>query len=87
MSKFRFQGGEIVRLRHDMETLKAGCCGVVWGVYDMNPPLYEACFVNESGQEDLMFSEQDVEQIPPDKSVPFSERLMQIRNLLGHPHD
>jgi hypothetical protein len=38
MSKFRFQGEEIVRLRRDMEDLKAGCCGVVWEYMTWNLP-------------------------------------------------
>ena len=82
MPEFRFQGGEIVRLRHDHEDLKAGCCGVLWGVYDMNPVLYEACFVHETGETDSMFGDADVDEIVDVSQAPFPERLEEIRLVI-----
>ena len=82
MPKFRFQGGEIVRLLHDHEDLKVGCCGVLWGVYDLKQPLYEACFVHETGETDSMFGEADVDEIFDVSHTPFPERLEKIRLVI-----
>jgi hypothetical protein len=65
-----------------MEDLKAGCYGVVWGVYDLEPPLYEASFVHATGEADMMFVENDVEEVPQNDLLPFAERLREIRRLL-----
>jgi hypothetical protein len=66
-----------------MEDLKAGCCGVVWGVYDFEPPLYEACFVHAIGEADMMFAENDVEEVSQSDLLPFAERLREIRKLMN----
>jgi len=83
MKRFRFQGGEIVRLIHDHENLKAGTCGVLWGVYDTEPPTYEACFVHEAGEEDFMFEAQTVEEVRDESQLAFAHRLKEIRELLS----
>jgi hypothetical protein len=83
MSSFRFDGGEIVRLCAAREGLSAGCCGVVWGVYDQAPPFYEATFVDEQGELiDATFEESDVEQLSDVNAAPFPERLAGIQLTL-----
>lgn len=83
MTVFRFKGGEIVRLREDCEELKAGCCGVLWGVYDMQPPMYEACFVDATGETDMTFEEHQVDEVHELRDEPFRQRLEEIRQLLS----
>ena len=86
MKEFRFEGNEIVRLKQDHpdDGLKSGDCGVVWGVYDMEPPLYEASFFDQSGNHtDMMFVEQDVEEVLDIAQVPFLEKLEEVRRLLN----
>jgi len=86
MHKFRFWGDEIVRLKQDHPDggLKAGDCGVVWGVYDFKPPFYEASFFDENGHNtDMMFGEQDVEEVLDIKSTPFPEKLEEVRRILN----
>jgi hypothetical protein len=80
--KLRFHGGEIVRLRRDLEALKAGCCGVLWGVYGSEPVVYEATFVDAAGSTDATFSESDVHEVPDVQLAPFSTRLEEIRHAL-----
>jgi hypothetical protein len=83
MTSFRFLGGEIVRLRGARDDLPVGCCGIVWGVYDMSPTLYEASFVTETGEiTDMTFGNEDVEE-PSDLSLAtFPEKLDEIRTIL-----
>ena len=84
MTKFHFQGGDIVRLRAARGDLAAGCCGIVWGVYDQTPPLYEATFVDEHGESaDTTFESEDVDQLADVDVAPFSERLAEIRRTLN----
>ncbi len=84
VSRFRFDGGEIVRLRLARDGVPAGCCGVVWGVYDQTPPVYEATFVDEHGEpEDATFGEGDVEQLSDVDGAPFPERLREIQLTLA----
>jgi hypothetical protein len=86
MKEFRFWGNEIVRLKKDRPDagLKAGDCGVVWGVYDMKPPLFEASFFDENGENtDMMFEEQDVEEVLDIKEATFSEKLEETRRLFN----
>jgi hypothetical protein len=83
MQKVKFSGGEIVRLRRDRYEVKAGCCGIVWGVYESVPSQYEATFVTESGElADLMFEDQDCETISDIGEAPFPERLLEIQHAL-----
>jgi len=78
----RFDAGEIVRLRRDRYELKAGSCGIVWGVYDFVPVLYEATFVTESGEEaDLMFEDQDCDAVSDVREAPFPERLLEMQRV------
>ena len=81
----RFDGGEIVRLNHDHpeDRLKSGDCGLIWGVYNFDPPLYEACFVDEFGEfVDMTFEKQEVEQLDDPRQAPFRERLEELRRML-----
>ncbi len=72
---FRFNGGEIVRLKKDYpdDGLEAGDCGVVWGVYDGE--FYEASFFRRDGKDnDLMFQEDEVEEVTDIQQTPCPER-------------
>jgi hypothetical protein len=83
MSRLRFSGGEIVRLRIAREGVLAGSCGIVWGIYDGSPPIYEATFVNQQGEpEDATFEQDDVEQLSDVDVAPFPKRLEEIRRVL-----
>jgi hypothetical protein len=80
--KFRFDGGEIVRLVRDVDGVPAGACGVLWGVYDFDPPLYEADFVFANDEVSLTFNEDDVEEVADVSQAPYSERLQgMLRSL------
>jgi hypothetical protein len=82
--EFRYRGGELGRLRVAREELSAGCCGVVWGVYDMEPPLYEATFVDEhGGQQDVTFESDDVDEIVDISAAPHPGRLQEILKVFG----
>jgi hypothetical protein len=78
----RYIGLEIVRLKRDHpdEGLKAGDCGVVWGVYGREPDgpfLYEANFFNERGEAiEMMFEEEDVETVDDVAQTPHPDRLL-----------
>jgi len=86
---FKFDGGEFVRLILEDPVIedpgsgvKVGDCGVVWGVYDAEPPFYEATFVTQSGElSDLMFYENAVELLSDVREAPCPERLLEILNL------
>lgn len=81
----RFDGCEIVRLKEDHpdDNLKAGDCGLIWGVYDLVPPLYEASFVDESGEfVDMMFQEEEVEELTNPQDAPSIGRLEELRRML-----
>ena len=85
MKNFRFCGGEVVRLvqNHPDDGLEAGDCGLVWGVYDMEPPLYEASFFDRHGSNiDMMFVEENVEEVRSCEA-PFAEKIEKFRRLLG----
>ncbi len=61
----RFEGGEIVRLKKDYpdDGVKAGDCGVVWGVYVNDWLFYEASFFGADGNTpDIMFEDCEVEE-------------------------
>jgi hypothetical protein len=78
---FRFDGGEFVRLRNDDANgeLKAGDCGVVWGVYAFEPPLYEATFIDRNEAKiDRMFYEEEVEVLTDVQQAPFPHVLEDI---------
>jgi hypothetical protein len=80
--KFCFQGNEIVRLKHDHpdDNLKAGDCGLVWGVYDLDPPIYEASFVDQSGEfVDVMFQKEEVEELSNPQEARFIGKLEELR--------
>jgi hypothetical protein len=80
MPDIRLQGGEVVRLRRDHHEVKAGCCGIVWGVYNLMPQQYEATFVTESGElEDLVFEDQDCDIVLDIRETPFPDRILQIK--------
>src|SRR6185295_3578447 len=84
----RFDGGEIVRLKddHPEDNLKSGDCGLVRGVYNLKPPLYEACFVDGSGEfVDMMFQEDEVEELADRHLAPFIDRLEKLRRMLETP--
>ena len=62
--QFTLLGGEVVRLRtgHADGCLPAGTLGVVWGVYDTDPPSFEATFIDSAGDaHDIMFQPDEVE--------------------------
>jgi hypothetical protein len=85
MSKFRFDGDEIVRLRAARDGVAAGCCGIVWGCYDYGdkPSLYEATFVNQEGETiDVTFEEAHVDQLNGLDQAPFSGRLAEVQAYL-----
>ena len=85
MSDFRFQGGEIVRLRVEREGVSEGCCGIVWGVYASDPTRYEATFVDGKGDmTDVEFESDDVDELSDVSLAPFGEKLLEIRRILGH---
>ena len=71
-----------MRLRIAREGLPAGCCGIVWGIYDQTPTVYEATFVDEHGKQDATFEEGDVEQLSDVDIAPFPKRLEEIRLAL-----
>ena len=61
--RFAFWGGEIVAFLHDKpkDGIRVGDPGWVWGVYDLNPPVYEATFTTGDGDEiDVMFQADEV---------------------------
>jgi hypothetical protein len=87
MTNFMFHGGEVVRLRRDREDVKAGCCGIVWGVYDLTPVQYEATFVTDGGEQfDVVFEAEDVEEVVDVRETPFPESLRQIKQMLDTNH-
>ena len=55
---------------------------MLWGVYDTEPPTYEACFVHEAGEEDFMFVAHAVEEVRDESQLAFPQRLKEIRELL-----
>ncbi len=77
-----YVGLEYVRLKadHPEEGLKAGDCGVVWGVYAFQPEgpfLYEATFYDGQGRGiDMMFEEEEVETVVDVAQTPHPERLL-----------
>lgn len=84
-----FNYGDVVRLRKDLENtnLKIGDYGVIWWIYqsysdESKTTLefdYEGTFENaESGIEDLMFEEEDVEKELKIQDVPFSEDMKKL---------
>lgn len=78
---FRFSGGEIVRLKKDYpeDGLETGDCGVVWGVYDGE--FYEASFFRPDGRDnDLMFQEDEVEEVTDIQQTPCPERIKEFQN-------
>ena len=84
MQKIRFNGTEIVRLKQDYPDygLKSGDCGVVWGSYVCNPPFFEAAFLNQNGEDiDLMFDEDEVEEVSDIQETPFPEKLKDMVQL------
>jgi hypothetical protein len=86
-----FQGGEIVRLLHDHsdDGLRAGDCGVLWGIYgkEFAPYGLEATFCKANDElKDLMFDEADIEVINID-SAPFPDRLRHIQWVLTAAND
>jgi hypothetical protein len=67
-NSMHYVGLEIVRLKQDHpdDDLKSGDCGVIWGVYGIEPGpyFYEATFINEDGgSSDMMFDYEDVEEV------------------------
>jgi hypothetical protein len=83
MTECRFQGGEVVRLRVGRDGVSAGCCGIVWGCYDLEPPLYEASFVGDDGEFiDATFVSEDVDTLADIALARFPERLAEIRRIL-----
>ena len=81
----RFDGGEIVRLKddHPEDSLKSGDCGLVWGVYNLDPPLYEASFVDQYGAfVDVRFKEDEVEELADPEQARFMSRLEELRRML-----
>lgn len=83
-----FSGLEIVRLNQDHpdDGLRAGDCGVVWGVYGSNPEgpfFYEATFCDENEQDvDLMFDSEEVTLVDDLEQAPFPNHLRQMQQLL-----
>lgn len=83
MSAFRLWGGELVRLRVDRDGVSAGCCGVVWGIYDTAPVSFEATFIDQNGHEtDATFEEHHVDLLPAGARPPFPERMEAVRRVL-----
>lgn len=88
MKGLAFDGGEVVRLKHDHpeDGLKSGDCGLVWGVYNLDPPFYEACFVDEFGDfTDLQFEDGEVDQLADPQEAAFIDRLEELRRMLNTP--
>lgn len=83
-----FSGLEIVRLNQDHpdEGLRAGDCGVIWGVYHSNPEgpfFYEATFCDENEQDvDLMFDSEAVSLVDDLEQAPFPDHLREVQRLL-----
>lgn len=83
--RFRFWGGEFVRLLRDHKDygLVAGDCGAVGCAYDVDPPFYEGSFCNREGElVDLMFYEDDVEEVPVE-ATPFADKLKEFVRVLN----
>ena len=81
---FKFEGNEIVKLKQDSPdyNLKAGDCGLLWGVYEFNPPMYEATFIDSDGNEsDLMFDENDVEEVLNLSDTLYLERFEEMKRI------
>jgi hypothetical protein len=71
---FCFNGGEVVRLKDDHADnhLKAGDCGLVGGIYDFEPPIYEASFGDRFGEFiNMMFQEEQVEELTNPQEAQF----------------
>ena len=82
---FRFDGGEIVRLKKNLPDLglESGDCGILWGVYAYDPPFYEATFIDrEENEIDASFDEQDVEELMNVDETPFPDILEKFRDSL-----
>ena len=79
---YAFDAGDVVRLKcDDPPHFRAGDAGVVWGIYALSPPVYEATFCNQAGYEaDRMFDEEEVEKIPDSAQVYLTENLREFRN-------
>jgi hypothetical protein len=78
---YAFDAGDVVRLkRDDPPHFRAGDAGVVWGIYALSPPVYEATFCNQAGYEaDRMFDEEEVEKVPDIAQVYLTENLREFR--------
>lgn len=80
-----FDGGEIVRLKRDAPDygLVAGDCGLLWGVYGLEEPVYEASFIDARGEwVDMDFYAHDVDEVPLDTS-PHRERFVALKESLS----
>ena len=76
-----FQGGEIVQLLHDSLhlNLKAGDQGYVWGVYDTDPPTYEADFYRrDASGVAMMFEATEVALISDPRHVNVPQEVLDI---------
>ncbi len=63
---FRFAEGAVVALKNDKPglELKAGDTGVVWALYEMQPPMYEVTFRDHSGQDfDMTMQENEITEV------------------------
>jgi len=78
-SRFVYWGDEIVRLLQDHPhiDLKAGDHGYVWGVYDLDPPLYEADFYRSDGSGiAMMFVPSQVELVGDTEPVRIPQDVL-----------
>ncbi|HZO88268.1 MAG TPA: hypothetical protein VFB38_08005 [Chthonomonadaceae bacterium] len=59
---FKYREGERVALRYDhsVSGLKAGAEGIIWALYDIEPPAYEVTFTDSAGNQfdALMYEEE-----------------------------
>lgn len=63
---FQFGEGTVVVLRNDRPglDLKAGDAGVVWALYQTQPPMYEVTFRDRSGQDfDVTMTEDEITEV------------------------
>ena len=78
-TRFAFQGGEVVRLLsdHPDSNLKAGDQGVIWEVYDLVRPLYEADFYRQDGSDTTeMFESKEVEIVDASQSIRIPQEAL-----------
>ncbi|MGI4788624.1 MAG: DUF4926 domain-containing protein [Janthinobacterium lividum] len=64
---FQFSEGDLIALREDYPVLglRAGDKGIVWMLYDTEPPAYDVTFSAPNGRSfDMVVNEEEIEAVP-----------------------